>query len=405
MSCAQLKVLEEAIMRKLSKTIPKEFISFYYNHRDPYKWTDDEIKMCKDLLSECDQNAHTRNSAKDSILHFHLPFEVIKWCIERGADVNDKNTYGTPLFKHAYDKTYETCKLLIEHGADVNIEDYEGNTALFNAADNGAVNVVKLLIEHGADSGHHSNHNGYNRTPLLYILSRGNWSCGDIAEILVHDQKKNGGIPDEEWITAQKYVLEMGYEYELQKSDKSKYEDDEKYKDDPELYKWLINSRTEMELEYKDSFKKLYSLFEVEPVKSILKHDGKSPIIIDKLLTFEKKFSTLWDFLVPVNGKCYTVQGEVIRICGRVDNEVNGNGGANWDVQYRKMLKTMPIYLNMGNSLVKEDLSSVQSICEAIIESGGYNCGDEINQLKAVSLKWIESNHEPIILEKVSYKR
>lgn len=33
-----------------------------------------------------------------------------------------------------------------------------------------------------------------------------------------------------------------------------------------------------------------------------------------------------------------------------------GNGGVNWDVDYRKMLRIFPEYLRLGNSLKNEDV-------------------------------------------------
>lgn len=388
-------------MAKLSKVIPREFVDYYYKHSDPYKWTDEEIQTVKDMLSPCDPNSHTRGGYKYSILHFHLPYEIIKWCIDRGADVNVKHTYGTPLFKHAYDKSYETCVLLIEHGADVNAESYDGTTVLFHAADNGATSIVKLLLEHGADSSHRSNNINGNKTPLLYMLSRDRWGCGDIAEILVEDQKKHGGISEEDWSNARKYVLQMGYEWELKKSDKTRHDDDEKYRDDPELYEWIVACEQRNE----ESFKILYALFDVEPVKPIVKHDGKSPITVDPSLDYKQQFTKLWEYLVPVQGKCVSVQGEVIRISGRLNDEINGNGGANWDGHYKKMVLEMPKCLADGNSLEKTDLERVQGICNSILESGGYNCKEEINEIAEISVKWVSMNPDPIPLGDVPYKR
>ena len=42
-------------------------------------------------------------------------------------------------------------KLLIEHGADVNLKDWEGTTALMEAAAHNAADIAQVLIEYGAD--------------------------------------------------------------------------------------------------------------------------------------------------------------------------------------------------------------------------------------------------------------
>lgn len=40
-----------------------------------------------------------------------------------------------------------------------------------------------------------------------------------------------------------------------------------------------------------------------------------------------KQFSWLWDYLVPMGGSAETVQGEVVRIAGRIGGELFNNGG------------------------------------------------------------------------------
>lgn len=84
-------------------------------------------------------------------------------------------------------------------------------------------------------------------------------------------------------------------------------------------------------------------------------HDGVSPIHIPEQ-SESGVFQWLWDYLVPLSGKAQTAQGEVIRIVGRVNNEIMGNGGANWDSDYRKMLRIFPEYLRLGNPLKDEDI-------------------------------------------------
>ena len=396
-------------MKKLSKSIPNEFFEFIGKRRNQQVWTESEIEKCKEILSTCDPNASSRNVYQKYLLLTPVPLEIIKWLLERGSDVNAKNTYYTPLIKHTYDNDYEICKFLIDNGADVNAEVYNGTTALFYAADHAAVEVVKLLLENGADSSHHSSSlwsaEDEGQTPLLYVLSRQRLArTGDVAELLVNDQRKHGGIPNNEWKLAQEYVLKMGHKYELRKSSKNDEQELEEHKDDPELYNWLLNSRKQTAIEEKESIEKLYALFEVEPVKPIIKHDGKSPITIDEKLSPKEQFSALWDYLVPMSGSCETVQGELIRICGRLGDEILGNGGVNWDSQYKKMTNATVKYLKKGTSLDEEDLQIAKDICDEIIEDEGYNC-DGLEELRDLILQWISKNPQPIPLEKVGYRR
>lgn len=80
----------------------------------------------------------------------------------------------------------------------------------------------------------------------------------------------------------------------------------------------------------------LYTLFDVPPVPRRTLHDGKSPIAA-KPGRWEDQHQELWELLVPSSGPAATVQGEVIRISGRINDEIERNGGVNWDGDYRKM--------------------------------------------------------------------
>ena len=56
---------------------------------------------------------------------------------------------------------------------------------------------------------------------------------------------------------------------------------------------------------------------QVKPVAKRITHDGVSPILV-KEGSWEEQYEELWSFLIPSSGAAKTVQGEVIRIPGRV---------------------------------------------------------------------------------------
>ncbi len=122
----------------------------------------------------------------------HKSMGIIKFLVERGANVNMKDRYGsTPLLEaiklghiesieylieHGADVDYgniplieavkskcslEVTKCLIDHFADPNLKDRHGNTALSEAVRLNNVNLTNYLIEHGADVNWRSrrNHN------------------------------------------------------------------------------------------------------------------------------------------------------------------------------------------------------------------------------------------------------
>ena len=52
-----------------------------------------------------------------------------------------------------------------------------------------------------------------------------------------------------------------------------------------------------------------------------------------------EQFDQLWQLLVPTSGQCETVQGEVIRIAGKVGYEIYNNGGVNWGRSFTALLR------------------------------------------------------------------
>ncbi|WCM26190.1 hypothetical protein NDN01_19595 [Sphingomonas sp. QA11] len=95
---------------------------------------------------------------------------------------------------------------------------------------------------------------------------------------------------------------------------------------------------------------RLYALFDVSPVRCRALHDGRSPIVAtaDR---WQDRHQQLWVLLVPSSGAAASVQGEVIRISGRIADELDGNGGANWDAQYRAMADAWLAHVGSGKAL------------------------------------------------------
>jgi ankyrin repeat protein len=78
--------------------------------------------------------------------------EAVRRLVERGADVNAKNSFGATAL--VYGAANEAkVRLLLAHGADVNARTRQGRTPLMIAAAcDGCSAVVKLLLEKGADA-------------------------------------------------------------------------------------------------------------------------------------------------------------------------------------------------------------------------------------------------------------
>jgi hypothetical protein len=77
---------------------------------------------------------------------------AVKGFLDKGVDVNAKTRYGATALSYACDKGHvEVIKLLIERGADVNVRDtFYGEVPLGWALSHGHVEVIKLLLDKGA---------------------------------------------------------------------------------------------------------------------------------------------------------------------------------------------------------------------------------------------------------------
>ena len=80
--------------------------------------------------------------------------EAVRELLAKGADPNAKTPYGaTPLFFACDRGSLEIVKMLVERGADVNVKDtFYNSSAVGWAVSKNHVAIVKLLLEKGANS-------------------------------------------------------------------------------------------------------------------------------------------------------------------------------------------------------------------------------------------------------------
>jgi hypothetical protein len=77
---------------------------------------------------------------------------AVRALLDKGVDINSKTRYGATALSYACDRGYlEVVTLLIERGADVNVKDtFYGATPIDWAAQNGHPDVARLLLDKGA---------------------------------------------------------------------------------------------------------------------------------------------------------------------------------------------------------------------------------------------------------------
>ncbi len=300
--------------------------------------------------------------------------ELAKWAIERGTDINAGDTWNrTALHESARSRFGQvlTPHQLIQLGADIHAKSYDGMTPLFSAADGKNLAAVKLLLEHGADA---KAKNNEELTPLDYALLRMNPidfpHMIPIAQVLLDA----GTEITEEMRASAKRVSET-FEFHRARFNKEHVE------------------------ETSAACHALCELLGVEPAKKRIVHDGKSPIVA-KAETVGKRHEELWNLLVPSSGACKTVQGEVIRISGRIADKWFRNGGANWDSDYSQMAKAFATHMGSHTPLAPLDLDA----CNSVIKSPRQD-PDSSEKLMVWAVEWVKKNPDPIRLEPPSYPR
>ena len=349
-------------MAKKKKTLPANFYELIEAK---------DLDALKAVFNECELNAYDRRSFNKPTLSFYdVPLELMDWLITQGADINARDEYErTPLHYHAQVNNVEKVALLLERGADIEAQDKYKNTPLHFAEYN--AEAAQLLIEKGADI-KAKDDRGYN--PMERMLSR--LSNGYLVKAAKSAEVylKAGLKPTK---FAKEQITRIGEDFEFHRN----------------------NFNPEYLEETDAGLQQLYKLFGVPPVPRRIQHDGKSPIVLTGN-TWEACYEQAWTLLVPSNGSATTVQGEVVRIAGRVNDELLRNAMGNWDKEYRKMLTAISGYLQQGNSLSESELAEVADIQKHILEDDGTGT----HRLCELATAWVVQNPQPIALGKVNYK-
>ena len=101
--------------------------------------------------------------------------ECVKSLLERGADVNIKNSVGQTTLLVASEYAHSDCvSLLIKEDTDLSSADSHGRTALIWAANNGHVGNMEALVINGANV-NHADDDGW--TALMIAAFTGQSKC------------------------------------------------------------------------------------------------------------------------------------------------------------------------------------------------------------------------------------
>ena len=349
---------------KKRKTLPKNFSELVASG---------DIEAIEKVFETTRLDAYSGYSKKTALAFEKMPEKAIRWLIAQGADVNAKDTYGnTPLHEASSFKD-GAIGVLVELGADIEAKNTSGCTPLHAAACARIPSVVERLLVLGANA-QAQDDNG--DTPLEKSLI----------------QCSNSTIPS--MVETAEVFLSAGVA--VTRKMKSSVENIGK------TFEFYRSSFNRDYLEETDAaLVRLYELFGVDPVLRRRIHDGASPIDVSASV-WQKQHAELWDYLVPGSGYAASVQGEVIRITGKVAYEVLDNGGVNWDDEFRSMLEALVGHLGSATPLSAEELQEAAALVAALEDGLG---DDEPNRLSELAVHWVLANPEPLPMEKPPYRR
>lgn len=97
--------------------------------------------------------------------------------------------------------------------------------------------------------------------------------------------------------------------------------------------------------EASDALGDLRALFGVEQREARRAPQVGERLLFDDSAPVLRQYDELWDLLVPSRGQCTTLQGEVIRIAGRVGYEVYNDGGVNWGARLGHCSSSTSVFL------------------------------------------------------------
>jgi hypothetical protein len=355
--------------KRLRKTLPKDLDALF----DAAAASGDDAPV-RAALDACDPGARSGFGQHTALMSRRCTPAIARWLVERGTDINAANTWGrTALHESAFARFHYALApdVLLTLGADVHSRSNEGLTPLHSAADGKNVGSATLLLAHGADLNARTNDGA---TPLEYGLLR--MSNIDLAAMVPFAELMlaAGALVTPR---AQAAVLKAAETFEFHRAGFARDSVDEA----------------------SAASASLCALFEVTPPPRRVMHDGASPIVVAGA-TWQARHAELWQALVPSSGPSATVQGEVIRITGRVSGELRRNGGGNWDADYAAMVAALGVHLASHAALSAAELADLRTAQREVRQDDAAS-----ERLAELAVTWVAKNSQPIALARPAYAR
>lgn len=132
----------------------------------------------------------------------------------------------------------------------------------------------------------------------------------------------------------------------------------------------------------------------------MLYYDGKG--------RYQEECGELWRQLVPASGQADTVQGELIRVITKLEDECLRNGNGNWDMGHRMFTNFLYKHLRDSNVFDAKTIAQIEADIAAIRDFGSgkqspsykEDTEDEFDRITDRVAEWCKAHPEPIKHEK-----
>ena len=354
---------------RLRKTLPADIEQII---------TSGDVEAVAHAVERCEVGAYLRGSAYEPrLMHFPASEEITDFLLARGEDINSRDRYArTPIHARVRSRCLDQIPMLIARGGDINARDTSDQTALFGVVERFPVADVSRMISWGADPLVAADSRVYGKATLVEnVVSWHNFLDAPRALAVIRLLLSVGAPVGERVPSALRAMDRMRCTFITHG-----------------LPDHLSQSRVD---EASAALSELCALFGVEQREA-----QRAPVVgerleLDPSVPALRQHGELWDLLVPDSGQCRTLQGEVIRIAGRVGHEVYDNGGINWDRSFGKLLDQYLSVVRSGLPMPPDSLARAEAAV-ASLKARSMNTGD-IDEITKLAVEWVRLN--PVLVE------
>ena len=238
---------------------------------------------------------------------------------ERGEDIDSRDGYGhTPVHWRVMNRRIDQIPYLVSRGADINARDRDDRTPLFDAVRILEASDVERMISWGADARVVAKTRFHGKVRLT------EHALGE--EVFLDAPRALGVI---------RVLLAHGARTGKRERELLRSMDGLRCAFITHGHSGVPDSRFD---EAVAALAQLCALFRVEQREAVPAPVLGERLVFDESATVGRQFDDLWDRLVPVSGQSASLQGEAIRIAGKVGYEVYDNGCVNWESSFDMLL-------------------------------------------------------------------